>query len=94
MREVLKETEDFRCSLEMWGGFPLLHFGVFKFSKSIYKQWKNNWPGVLETLRLRGFTKIYATPFEGDLRAKKLIEHFGFKLIRTVRGVHLMRRSI
>ena len=94
MRQVLVENENFRISVEFCRGMPLLHLGIFHFSKSIYKQGRALWPGLIERLREAGHRYVYATPFEADIRAKRLISHFGFELRQTKHGVHLMRRAI
>jgi hypothetical protein len=45
-------------------------------------------------LKAVGYNEVYATPFEGDTKAKKLIKMFGLYQYGLNKGLVLMKREI
>jgi len=89
------ENHSFRISADFEGPLVFLHLVVKQFSKDIYKIGKRGfWPYVLRQLAKRGYTEVYATPYENDLRAQKLIRSFGFHERGVSNGLMVMNRRI
>ena len=49
---------------------------------------------ILPELKARGYNEVYATPFENDLKAQKLIKMFGLRQYNCNMGLVLMKREI
>ena len=49
---------------------------------------------ILPELKAQGYNEVYATPFENDLKAQKLIRMFGLQQYGCNMGLVLMKREI
>jgi hypothetical protein len=49
------------------------------WTPSKFKRYKQIFQGLLANFRDKRYTEVYATPFENDVKAQKLIALFGFK---------------
>ena len=49
---------------------------------------------ILPDLKAKGYAEVYATPFENDLKAQKLIKMFGLHQYGRNMGFVLMKREI
>jgi hypothetical protein len=72
-----------------------LHFNEGAWSHSKFKRYKGIFvKQILPFLRDKRYKEVYATPFEGDIKAQKLIAMFGFKEFARKQGHVLMKREI
>jgi hypothetical protein len=60
----------------------------FKRYKSIFAE------QILPFLRDKSYKEVYATPFETDVKAQKLIAMFGFKEFNRKLGLVVMKRGV
>ncbi len=49
---------------------------------------------MLADFRDKRYAEVYATPFENDVKAQKLIAMFGFKEFGRKQGFVLMKREV
>ena len=56
---------------------PFIHCYVYKWSTEIYKQHKVIWQSVIDTLRAKGYSTIYAGAMDNKL--VKFARMFGFE---------------
>lgn len=49
---------------------------------------------MLADFRDKRYAEVYATPFENDVKAQKLIAMFGFKEFDRRQGFVLMKREV
>jgi hypothetical protein len=59
-----------------------------------FKRYKQIFQGLLANFRDKRYTEVYATPFENDIKAQKLIALFGFKEFDRKQGLVLMKREV
>jgi len=72
-----------------------LHFNSGAWSIGKFKRYKAIFAGqILPFLRDKSYKEVYATPFENDVKAQKLIAMFGFKEFARKQGHVLMKREI
>jgi hypothetical protein len=72
-----------------------LHFNPGAWSPSKFKRYKGIFARqILPFLRDKSYKEVYATPFENDVKAQKLIAMFGFKEFARKQGHVLMKREI
>lgn len=93
MRVILIENEDGRLSADFVCGIVLLHVKFWRWSARKLREYRRTFTGVLEALRQQGYPVVYATPYEADKRAQKLISMFGFKRVFSRGRFVLMRRG-
>jgi hypothetical protein len=58
------------------------------------KRYKQIFKGMLKDFEDKKYTEVYATPFENDVKAQKLITMFGFKEFARNGGFVLMKRGV
>ena len=73
--------------------FIHLHFNPGAWSVSKYKHYKELFPTLLNKIK-EGRQYVYATPYETDVKAQKLIKMFEFKECGRWCGLVLMRREV
>ena len=72
-----------------------LHFNERAWSPNKFKRYKGIFAQqILPFLRDKRYKEVYATPFESDIKAQKLIAMFGFKEFARKQGHVLMKREI
>ena len=72
-----------------------LNFNVGAWSPSKFKRYKGIFAKqILPFLRDKSYMEVYATPFENDVKAQKLIAMFGFKEFARNSGFVLMKRGV
>jgi len=59
-----------------------------------FKRYKQIFQRLLANFRDKRYTEVYATPFENDVKAQKLIALFGFKEFDRKQGLVLMKREV
>ena len=64
------------------------------WTPSKFKRYKQIFQGLLANFRDKRYTEVYATPFENDIKAQKLIALFGFKEFDRQQGLVLMKREV
>ena len=64
------------------------------WTPSKFKRYKQIFQGLLANFRDTRYTEVYATPFENDIKAQKLIALFGFKEFDRQQGLVLMKREV
>jgi inorganic triphosphatase YgiF len=64
------------------------------WTPSKFKRYKQIFQGLLANFRDKRYTEVYATPFENDVKAQKLIALFGFKEFDRKQGLVLMKREV
>lgn len=72
-----------------------LHFNEGAWSHGKFKRYKGIFvKQILPFLRDKRYKEVYATPFESDIKAQKLIAMFGFKEFDRKQGHVLMKREV
>jgi len=72
-----------------------LNFNVGAWSPAKFKRYKGIFAEqILPFLRDKSYKEVYATPFENDVKAQKLIAMFGFQEFARKQGHVLMKREI
>ena len=72
-----------------------LHFNLGAWSPNKFKRYKGIFAEqILPFLRDKSYKEVYATPFESDVKAQKLIAMFGFQEFARKQGHVLMKREI
>jgi hypothetical protein len=64
------------------------------WTPSKFKRYKQIFQRLLANFRDKRYTEVYATPFENDVKAQKLIALFGFKEFDRKQGLVLMKREV
>lgn len=64
------------------------------WTPSKFKRYKQIFQGLLANFRDKRYTEVYATPFENDVKAQKLIAMFGFMEFDRKQGLVLMKREV
>jgi hypothetical protein len=64
------------------------------WTPSKFKRYKQIFQGLLANFRDKRYTEVYATPFENDVKAQKLIAMFGFSEFDRKQGLVLMKREV
>jgi hypothetical protein len=99
MRETLYQDEDvhFLCDYLFDRTKVAMHLNITPgvWSPSKFKQFYSIFTNIVAPkLKAEGFNEIYATPFENDTKAHKLIKMFGLKEFGKKSGHVLMKREI
>jgi hypothetical protein len=99
MREVLYQDDGVRCSCDfLFGGEKVaLHLAIDPGAWSVgkLKEYRSIFANkVLPGLTARGYHEVYATPYESDTKAQKLIKMFGLQEYGRSQGLVLMKREI
>jgi deoxyadenosine/deoxycytidine kinase len=97
-REMLYQDSD----VEVLGDYLFnrtkiaLHMNLSEgsWTPSKFKRYKQIFQGLLANFRDKRYTEVYATPFENDVKAQKLIALFGFKEFDRQQGFVLMKREV
>jgi len=97
-REMLYQDSD----VEVLGDYLFnrtkiaLHMNLSEgsWTPSKFKRYKQNFQGLIANFRDKRYTEVYATPFENDVKAQKLIALFGFKEFDRQQGFVLMKREV
>ena len=99
MRETLYQDEDIRVSCDYLFNQTkvAMHLNITPGSWSPSKFKKNQ--NILVTkivpfLKARNYNEVYATPYENDTKAQKLIKMFEFQTYGQNAGHVLMKREI
>jgi hypothetical protein len=71
-----------------------LHFNDGAWSVEKYKRYRTIFEKILDGLREKCYTEVYALPFENNIKAQKLIAMFGFSEYDRKRGLILMKRKV
>ena len=72
-----------------------LHLNPGAWSLSKFRRYKGIFvKQILPFLRDKSYKEVYATPFENDVKAQKLIAMFGFQEFARKQGHVLMKREI
>lgn len=99
VREKLYEDADIRVScdhlLNATTAALHLHFNHGAWSPAKFKRYKDIFAKqILPFLRDKSYKEVYATPFENDVKAQKLIALFGFKEYSRKQGLIVMKRGV
>lgn len=97
-RETLYKDEDvcFMCD-HLFGGTKIaMHLDITEgaWAPSKFKRYRQLFQGMLLDFRDKRYTEVYATPFENDIKAQKLIAMFGFKEFDRRHGFVLMKHEV
>lgn len=72
-----------------------LNFNEGAWTPSKFKRYKGIFAEqILPFLRDKSYKEVYATPFENDVKAQKLIAMFGFKELTRKLGLVVMKRGV
>lgn len=72
-----------------------LNFNPGAWSPAKFKRYKDIFATrILPFLRDKSYKEVYATPFETDVKAQKLIAMFGFKERNRKLGLVVMKRGV
>lgn len=72
-----------------------LSFNPGAWSPAKFKRYKGIFAKqILPFLRDKSYKEVYATPFENDVKAQKLIAMFGFKELNRKLGLVVMKRGV
>ena len=71
-----------------------LHLQDGAWSVGKYKRYRTIFEKILDGLREKCYTEVYALPFENNIKAQKLIAMFGFSEYDRKRGLILMKRKV
>ena len=71
-----------------------LNFNEGAWTPSKFKRYKQIFQGMLVNFRDKRYTEVYATPFENDVKARKLIAMFGLHEYGQNMGLVLMKKEI
>jgi hypothetical protein len=97
-RETLYEDGDvcFMCDHLFNGTKIAMHLDITQgaWSPTKFKKYKQLFQGMLADFRDKRYAEVYATPFENDVKAQKLIAMFGFKEFARKQGFVLMKREV
>lgn len=97
-RETLYKDADvcFMCDRLFNGTKIAMHLTITPGAWSVekFKKYKHLFQGMLEDFRDKRYAEVYATPFENDVKAQKLIAMFGFKEFDRKQGFVLMKREV
>jgi hypothetical protein len=99
MRETLYEDEDvcFLCDHLSEINKVALHLNITPgaWSPSKFKKYRSIFVNVVAPgLKAEGYNEVYATPFENDTKARKLITMFGLHEYGQNMGLVLMKKEI
>ena len=99
MRETLYEDKDvcFLCDHLVDIGKVALHLNIAPgaWSPSRFKRYYSIFVNVVAPgLKAEGYNEVYATPFENDTKARKLIAMFGLHEYGQNMGLVLMKKEI
>jgi hypothetical protein len=99
VREKLYEDADIRVSCDhLWNKTIAalhLHFNPGAWTPNKFKRYKSILAEqILPFLRDKSYKEVYATPFENDVKAQKLIAMFGFKELSRKQGLVVMKRGV
>lgn len=98
LREIVYEDEDVVvfCDYLLQRTKAALHL-TFKraaWTHNKFKKYCVLFDGLLLSLKEKNYAQVYATPFENDIKAQKLIAMFGFKEFDRQHGFVLMKRGV
>jgi hypothetical protein len=71
-----------------------LNFNDGAWTHTKFKRYKQLFQKILADFRDKSYTEVYATPFENDVKAQKLVVLFGFKAFARIQGLVLMKREV
>ena len=71
-----------------------LTFKEGAWTPSKFKRYQQIFKGMLKDFEDKKYAEVYATPFENDVKAQKLIVMFGLKEFDRKSGCVLMKREI
>jgi hypothetical protein len=99
IREKLYEDVDvcFLCDHLFNGTIPAMHLNITQgaWSVSKFKKYRSIFEDkILPFLKDKNYKQVYATPYENDVKAHKLIRMFGFEKFGAKQGFVLMKREI
>ena len=94
-RYIIKEDET-GCLKQDWvlGGTQVVfHLDAYKWSASIYKEWRGIFDKELDLLRDLGYKVAWSCVKESDAKALKFNKMFGFEPAHTFEGrIYLIRK--
>jgi hypothetical protein len=99
MRETLYKDDEvcFLCDYLFKRTKVALHLNIAPgaWSPSKFKRYHSIFINIVAPgLKAEGFDEVYATPFENDVKARKLIKMFGLHQYGLNKGLVLMKREI
>ena len=99
MRETLYKDSEvcFLCDYLFGRTKVALHLNIAEgaWSPSKFKRYYSIFINTIAPgLKEEGFNEVYATPFENDVKARKLIKMFGLHEYGQNHGLVLMKREI
>ena len=99
IREKLYEDADvcFLCDHLFNRTAAAMHLNITPgaWSPSKFKKYRSIFEDkIVPVFKDKKYKQVYATPFENDVKAHKLIEMFGFEKFATKPGFVLMKREI
>jgi hypothetical protein len=98
IRETIYQDTDIEVLCDyLFGGAKIslhLSFNEGAWTPSKFKRYKQIFQEMLANFRDKRYTEVYATPFENDVKAQKLIALFGFKEFDRQQGFVLMKREV
>jgi deoxyadenosine/deoxycytidine kinase len=98
VREKIYEDTDIEvlCDYLFEGKKISLHlnFNPGAWTPSKFKRYQKIFQKMLSDFKDKRYTEVYATPFENDVKAQKLIAMFGFKEFDRRQGFVLMKCEV
>lgn len=93
MRVVLVDNAEGRLVID-YGKQVYLHASFKKWSVGRVKKYRDILDATLAGLARAGIKAVYATPWEWDTKAQKMIKMFGFTERNRALGLVVMERRI
>ncbi len=97
-RTLYQDAEvTFLCDYMLDIGKVALHLNIETgaWSPSKFKRYRSIFTNVIApNLKAEGYNEVYATPFENDIKAQKLIKMFGLYQYGQNMGLVLMKKEI
>ena len=92
---VLVDCEDGRFVMNEYPGRKIaFHLRLNRWSPGFFKELRRRFDEILSELSADGIEEVYATPYEADPKAVKLITLFGFEEFARGADRIVMRRRL
>lgn len=92
VRLVLVDNADGRLVADFSKTRVYLHVTFYKWSHGRVKRYREVLESVLRGLHRAGIDTVYATPFQYDTRAQRLVKYFGFTEVKRSHELVVMER--
>ena len=94
MRIIFHNDEDARFSADFHKQWVSMHVVYFRWGIKKFRQYLRIFDLWVCRLREVGYKEVYATPFERDTKAQRMIALFGFKKLYSRNGHVVMQLKL